>query len=134
MNMSNWIKTLYFFLFAITTASTVGAQDAYNDTIRNRLGADSVYIKVIRDTVWMDKQQPVLPADVIISKPYGRFDRSILNFRFIPKGNWIGGVSFSYVNFDSDDSSLLFSLLEDFDSSLRTLSVKPFLEIGRAHV
>ena len=125
--MNNWTKILGILLICMMHAVSSRAQEAYTDTIRNRMGADSIYVKVVRDTVWMDKSEPILPSDVIVSKPYGRFDRSILNFRFIPKGKWIGGVTFSYINYDSDDSRLLFSLFEDFDCNLRTLSVKPFV-------
>ena len=127
MDMKDWIKTLYIFSAFLLMAASISAQEAYIDTIRNKWGADSVYVKVIRDTVWMDKNEIVPPEDVIVTKAYGRFDRSILNYRFIPKGKWIGGITFSYANFESDDSRLLFSLFQNFDCNARTLSVKPFV-------
>mgnify|MGYP000842104732 CR=1 FL=1 len=39
----------------------------------------------------------------------------------------MGGLTFSYVNFDSDDSRLLFSILKDFDCNFKTFSVNPFV-------
>ena len=127
MDMKDWIKTLYIFSAFLLMAAVISAQEAYVDTIKNKWGADSVYVKVIRDTVWMDKNEVVPPEDVIVTKAYGRFDRSILNYRFIPKSKWIGGITFSYANFESDDSRLLFSLFQNFDCNARTLSVKPFV-------
>ncbi len=103
------------------------------DTLRNSFGQDSVihHIVIIHDTIYMD---PVLKMknelsdeDVIYTKGIGRYDRGIANFRFIPQGKWIGGLTASYVDFDSDDSRLLFSLIEGFDSHLRMMSIKPFI-------
>lgn len=125
--MKNWITTLYITTAFLFICNISQAQEGYFDTIRSVSGRDSVYVKVIRDTIWMDKDEPVQPQDVIITKGRGRFDRGILNYRFIPKGKWIGGLKASYVNFDSDDSHLLFSLLKNFDCHAKTLSVKPFL-------
>ena len=116
---------ILLWLLLLTSLCSVKAQQA--DTLRTRDGRDSVirqYI-VIHDTVYrtLPKKQP---ADMIRVKPHGRYDRGIVNYRFIPKGKWIGGVTASYVDFDSEDSRLLFSLLKDFDCHARTTSIKPF--------
>lgn len=69
---------------------------------------------VIRDTVFLSKEEFEKKKDIVESsnliriKPVGRFDRGIVSYRFIPKKKWIGGLTFSYVNYDSDDSRLLF--------------------------
>lgn len=84
---------------------------------------------VVHDTVYIERS-PVAKldsADIIRTKAIGRFDRGIVNYRFIPKNKWLGGLTFSYVNMDTDDSRLLFSILKDIDCSFRTLSVKPFI-------
>lgn len=87
---------------------------------------------VVRDTVYLDKAEIERKKDIVESnnlirlKPIGRFDRGIVSYRFIPKKKWIGGLTFSYVNFDSDDSKLLFSILKDFDCNFKTFSLKPF--------
>lgn len=84
---------------------------------------------VVHDTIYIERS-PVAKldsADIIRTKAIGRFDRGIVNYRFIPKNKWLGGLTFSYVNMDTDDSRLLFSILKDIDCSFRTLSVKPFI-------
>ncbi len=85
---------------------------------------------VVHDTVYVPIPETKMPVDsslIIYTKPVGRYDRGITNYRFIPKNKWIGGVTVSVFNFESDNSRLLFSLLKDIDLNLRTLSVKPFV-------
>lgn len=85
---------------------------------------------VVHDTVYVPIPEAKMPIDssrIIYTKPVGRYDRGITNYRFIPKNKWIGGVTVSVFNFESDNSRLLFSLLKDIDLNLRTLSVKPFV-------
>ena len=92
---------------------------------------------VIHDTVYVDKAElesmqakkdiAANNTGLIRIKPIGRYDRGIISYRFIPKKKWIGGLTFSYVNFDSDDSKLLFSILKDFDCNFKTFSVNPFV-------
>lgn len=85
---------------------------------------------VVHDTVYVPISEAKMPVDssrIIYTKPVGRYDRGITNYRFIPKNKWIGGVTVSVFNFESDNSRLLFSLLKDIDLNLRTLSVKPFV-------
>lgn len=106
-------------------------QAQQRDTLRTVDGRDSVVLEriVVRDTVYLPKseyQDIIDSAYVIRTKAVGRFDRGIKNYRLIPEKKWIGGLTFSYVNFDSDDSQLLFSMLKDFDCNFRTFSIKPF--------
>ena len=85
---------------------------------------------VVHDTVYVPIPEAKMPVDssrIIYTKPVGRYDRGITNYRFIPKNKWIGGVTVSVFNFESDNSRLLFSLLKDIDLNLRTLLVKPFV-------
>ena len=84
----------------------------------------------VHDTIYIERPAEAAPidsTDIIYTKPIGRFDRGIINYRFIPKKKWVGGLTFSYVNYDGEDSRMLFSLLKDFDCNFRTLSVKPFV-------
>lgn len=107
-------------------------QAQQRDTLRALDGRDSLILErvIVRDTVYLPQaeyDEIIDPGEIIHTKAIGRFDRGIKNYRFIPKKKWIGGLTFSYVNFDSDDSSLLFSILKDFDCNFRTFSVKPFV-------
>lgn len=81
---------------------------------------------VIHDTIYLPAPKEN-PNDLIRVKAVGRYDRGIVNYRFIPRGRWIGGVTASYIDYESADSRILFSLLKDFDAHARTISVKPFI-------
>ena len=123
-------RILFIYILGLLAGiPTLQAQQ--RDTLRTVNGKDSVIYEriVVRDTVYLPKAEleSVLDtADIIHAKAIGRFDRGIKNYRFISKKKWLGGLTFSYVNFDSDDSSLLYSILKDFDCNYRTFSVKPF--------
>lgn len=65
--------------------------------------------------------------DTLIRTPgIGRFDRGITNHRFAPKKQIMFGVTMSYSEFDSKESSMLLMLLKDFDCSGHTVKVNPF--------
>lgn len=61
---------------------------------------------------------------IIPQKNYGRFDRGLYNFMFIPKGQWGFGLTASYGEFNTDDSQLL-SILKDLDLKIKAYSIKP---------
>ena len=85
---------------------------------------------VVHDTVFVPMPQTKMPVDsskIIYTKPVGRYDRGITNYRFIKKNKWIGGVTVSIFNYETDNSRLLFSLLKDIDINLRTFSIHPFV-------
>ena len=85
-------------------------------------------VLMVRDTVYIgSNKHTVVEEDLLRTKAIGRYDRGIKNFRFIPKKKWIGGLTFSYANFDSSDNQLLFSYIQDFSMNLRSFSVKPFI-------
>ncbi len=69
-----------------------------------------------RDTVPM-----VLPE-----RNYGRFDRGLFNYLFIPKGQWSVGLTASYGEFNSKDVEIL-SVLKDFDFRGKMYSIRPYL-------
>ena len=58
------------------------------------------------------------------SRNFGRFDRGLYNYLFIPKGQWHFGLTASYGEFSTDDLEL-FDILSDFDFSGHTFSIRP---------
>lgn len=127
------MKLLYIVvcLFSCVGCLQMKAQ-TLEDSMAVGLGDSLVKYKlvVVHDTVYVPMPEAKMPVDssrIIFTKPIGRYDRGITNYRFIAKHKWIGGVTISVFNFESDNSRLLFSLLKDIDLNLRTLSVKPFV-------
>ena len=60
-------------------------------------------------------QKDTLPVkgslDFLRIKRIGRYDRGIMNYRFIPKGKWISGFTMSYWDYNSADNKLLPTLI-----------------------
>lgn len=61
---------------------------------------------------------------IIPQDNYGRFDRGLYNFLFIPKGQWSFGLTASYGEFDTKDIQVL-SMIKDLDIGIKAYSLKP---------
>lgn len=62
---------------------------------------------------------------IILPTPnYGRYDRGLFNFLFIPQGQWMFGLTASYGEFNSDDVQIL-SLIKDFSFKGKLYSIQP---------
>ncbi|MBD5196525.1 MAG: hypothetical protein HDS89_03615 [Bacteroidales bacterium] len=60
------------------------------------------------------------------SRNFGRFDRGLSNYLFIPKGQWSFGLTASYGELSTDNLEML-GLLSDVDISGHMFSVKPYM-------
>lgn len=85
-----------------------------SDIVRRPFNSDYTIIK--GDTV----------REIVPGRNLGRFDRQLYNYIFIPKGQWQFGITASYGEFTSRDLQML-DMLEDFDFSGHTFSVKPYI-------
>lgn len=74
----------------------------------------SEIVLVGRDTV------PV----ILPQKNYGRYDRGLYNYLFIPKGQWSFGLMASYGQFSTDDYQIL-SVLTHLDLNVKAYSLQP---------
>lgn len=109
-------------------------------TVKGSMAADTVYVTV-HDTVYVERPseavlQPVNPADekvivgsdtisvILPDRNFGRYDRGLFNYLFIPKGKWAFGLTASYGEFSTDDVELL-SVISDFDFKGKLYSLKP---------
>lgn len=61
---------------------------------------------------------------IIPENNYGRFNRGLYNFLFIPKGQWSFGLTASYGEFNTKDIQVL-SMIKDLDIGLKAYSLKP---------
>lgn len=62
---------------------------------------------------------------IILPAPnYGRYDRGLFNFLFIPRGQWMFGLMASYGEFNSDDVQIL-SLIKNFSFKGKLYSLQP---------
>ncbi len=108
------ITSICLFAAAIAASAT-----EVGDTIVRR--GSSVTLERPTETVVVgnDTVPIILPQ-----RNYGRFDRGLYNYLFIPKGQWSLGLTASYSQFNADDVRLL-SYLTDFDFDGKQYSIRP---------
>lgn len=84
--------------------------------------ADSLRIQSIFD------QRVIVGGDtvsiILPERNFGRYDRGLFNYLFIPKGQWAFGLTASYGSFDSKDVQLL-NIIKDFDFNGKKYSIRP---------
>lgn len=61
---------------------------------------------------------------VIPTKNYGRYDRGLFNYLYIPKGQWTFGLSASYGELNTEDIQVL-SVLKNVDFNGKIYSLRP---------
>lgn len=61
---------------------------------------------------------------ILPQRNYGRYDRGLYNYLFIPKGQWGFGLMASYGEFNADDVQLL-SVIKDFNFKGKIYSLQP---------
>lgn len=99
-----------------------------------RLAADTLEVEQAPPVI--ERELPGSPVDervivgsdtvsiIIPERNFGRYDRGLFNYLFIPKGQWAFGLTASYGEFNADDVQIL-SLLKDFDFKGKMYSIKP---------
>ncbi|MBD5225242.1 MAG: hypothetical protein HDS68_04655 [Bacteroidales bacterium] len=89
----------------------------------NKITLDSVAMQEVTDD-----ERVIIKGDtvsvILPQKNYGRYDRGLFNYLFIPKGQWSFGMLASYGEFNSDDIQLL-SMLKDFNIKVKAYSLQP---------
>ncbi|MDE6134480.1 MAG: hypothetical protein K2F79_02780, partial [Muribaculaceae bacterium] len=113
--MAKYIRIIIALLVGLTASMAASAQQIVR---KKDLVPDSVKQIVIgKDTV-----------DFIIpQKNYGRFDRGLRNYIFIPKGKWGFGATASYGELQTEDIQIL-SLLKDFNFKGKMYSIRPYVQ------
>ncbi len=61
---------------------------------------------------------------ILRERNFGRYNRGLLNFLFIPKGKWAFGMNVSYGEFDTEDVQLL-SFLQNLNFKGSMFSISP---------
>lgn len=103
-------------VLAIAVSLPAGAQIIQRKKLVE-LNMDSVeHVVVAGDTV------PIIMPE----KNYGRFDRGLFNYMFIPKGKWGFGITASYGELQTEDVQVL-SVLKDLDFKGKMYSIKPYI-------
>lgn len=91
-------------------------------TKKDKIKVDStIDIEAIDEKVIVGKDTISI---ILPERNYGRYDRGLYNFLFIPKGKWEIGLTASYGEFDISDYQIL-DLAKDIDFRIKGYSVNP---------
>ncbi len=71
-------------------------------------------------------------AMILPERNFGRFDRGLFNYIFIPKGKWGFGLTASYGELNTEDSQIL-SLIKDVNFKGKMYSIKPYISCFFKH-
>lgn len=113
---------------SIAGGSMMWVPDSLRSDVENLLRG---HRKVVFDDTKIDMtERVVFKGDtvpmVLKSKNYGRYDRGLFNFLFIPKGQWSFGLTASYGEFSSSDLEV-FDVISDFDFTGHVFSIRPYM-------
>lgn len=109
-------------ILLIFVAFSASAQIVRKDTVPDRTEEVDQKVIVRGDTVSI-----ILPQ-----KNYGRYDRGLFNFLYIPKGEWAFGFTASYGELNTDDVQVL-SVLKNVDFGGKMYSLKPSVSYFFSH-
>lgn len=99
-----------------TVAVTMSGQVVRKDSLTRQRNAEMLDEKVI---VGSDTVSIIIPEH-----NFGRYDRGLYNYLFIPKGQWSFGLSASYGELNTDDDQVL-NMLKDVDFKGKIYSIQP---------
>ncbi len=120
MKRTRLIITLFL---ALVTSTAITASELSVDTIPQK----QILRKELAHHPEMD-EKVIVGSDtvnfIIPERNYGRYDRGLFNYLFIPKKQWAFGLMASYGEFDADDVELL-QVLKDFDFDGKQYAIRP---------
>lgn len=112
-------------IIAASAANAFAASDQSVDSVSydntNRIIKGRVYHPEFDEKVVVGNDTTNL---VIRDKNYGRYDRGLFNYLFIPQKQWAFGLMASYGEFDASDVQIL-QALKDFDFSGKQYAIRP---------
>lgn len=86
--------------------------------------ADTVSFK--EEVLLQDTAATTVEEEVPLMKAIGRFNRKIEKRLLVKKHGWMGGLTFSWAEYNSEDTQFL-SLIKNFSCKANMLSVNPFI-------
>lgn len=118
------MKQIAFLLLFVVQSIATFAQQEVTKTIQV---TDTVY-QIKYDTVYIYKNETsVIDSTELIKVPaVGRFNRGILNYRFLPKGKWLFGATASFLSYDSREIAA-FSIIGNLDANAKIYGFNPFI-------
>lgn len=121
------MKLIYTLLILISVFPLAGRGESITPESVSVDSIPNLFATKAQDEEYLDERVIVgrdTVSMIIPQKNFGRYDRGLYNYLFIPKGQWAFGLTASYGSFDSKDVQVL-SIIKDFDFKGTIYSVKP---------
>ena len=115
---------LLFTIIIISGVSVINAQIVRKDEQVRQQRIEELDEKVIVDG---DTVSMILPE-----RNFGRYDRGLYNYMFIPKGRWAFGLTASYGELNTEDIQVL-NVLKDLDFNGKIYSINPTISYFFKH-
>lgn len=103
------------FIFAASQATEVA------DSVSSRIVKGRIHHPEMDEMVIVGNDTVPL---ILKDRNWGRYDRGLFNYLFIPKGQWSFGLMASYGEFDADNVQIL-QALKDFDFKGKQYAIRP---------
>lgn len=114
------IKRLIISIAALLTLAASQATESA-DTIEKRIVKGRIHHPEMDEMVIVGNDTVPL---ILKDRNFGRYDRGLFNYLFIPKGQWSFGLMASYGEFDADNVQIL-QALKDFDFKGKQYAIRP---------
>lgn len=146
------LRNLFLFLGILMSAAAACGSSAHADSVvkQSRIHPDGKYIyvpdslqndvfkllqghsKVVDDETKLDlKEMTIYKGDtvpmVLKSLNFGRYNRGLANFLYIPKGTWTVGLTVSYGEIDVKQLDVL-GLISDITLGGNSFTIKPYFQ------
>ncbi len=112
----NILRAAFLIVAIVACSESTKAQIVRKDSVSERRRLEMMNEKVLvgNDTV-----------SIVLPEPnFGRYDRGLYNYLFIPKGHWSFGLTASYGEFKTEDVQVL-QILKDFDFKGKIYAIHP---------
>jgi hypothetical protein len=127
------MKQIYKYIFKLAVLLAVVGSAATSAEAQLIVRKDSV---ATARRAELEKEKVIVGDDtvsvILPERNFGRYDRGLYNYLFIPKGKWALGLTASYGELTTEDTQLL-GVLKDLDFSGKIYSINPTISYFVRH-
>lgn len=117
------MKRLIYIFIAFAVALAAQSRENVRIVKKSDRARDSIAIKHLEDSLRVIVNGDTVSM-IIPEHNFGRYDRGLFNYLYIPKGAWSFGLTASYGELNTEDIQIL-SMLENIDFKGKMYSIKP---------
>lgn len=116
-------KKLFIIVLSIVASSITVLAETPHTVTRHKIGTFNEIPEELDEKVVVGNDTVSI---IIPERNWGRYDRGLFNYLYIPKGQWMFGITASYGEFDAKDVQVL-QAIKDFDFKGKQYAIKPMI-------